>query len=261
MNAAASRGRLFDWSDDGRREMVAVVNDSFVRRHSADRDPLGRRLLIGRSEATIVGVVPDLQMQDVEDLDGAGFYVSMLQRRPFAFRLMVAGPAAPLQLTPAVRKAIAGINPGVPVEEVMSLHDAIYADKRILDAMAVLFLIFGLGAIFLAMVGLHGVLAFVVASRSREFGVRVALGAGPRDLMRLVLRSGGPAVSIGLGLGLLLAFGLSQALASVIERLPPAGFGLYAALAGVVLLGSAAALAWPLRRVIRLDVADVLSSR
>jgi putative ABC transport system permease protein len=258
MNAAAVRGRLFDWSDDGRREIVAVVNESFVRQHSADRDPLGRPFSFGRTTATIVGVVPDLQMQDVEDLDGAGFYVSIAQRRPFAFRLMVAGPESPLQLTPAIRRAIAGVNPGVPIEEVMSLHDAIYRDKQILDALAVLFLVFGLGAIFLAMVGLHGVLAFVVASRSREFGVRVALGAEPRDLVRLVMRTGGPSVAIGLGLGLVMALGLSLALASAIERLPAAGFSLYAALALVVLAGSAAALAWPIRRVIRLDVADVL---
>ena len=261
MGASALRGRLFDWSDDGRREMVAVVNQSFVSKHSGDRDPIGRRLRFGANEATIVGVVPDLQMQDVEDLDGAGFYISMLQRRPFAFRLMAAGPDAPLQLTPDLRRAIAGVNRGLPVEEVMSLGEAIYQDKKILDAMAVLFLLFGLGAIFLAMVGLHGVLAFVVTSRSREFGIRAALGASPGDLRRLVLGFGGPSIAIGLGLGLALAFALSQALASVIERLPTGGWSLYAGLAAVVSIGSAAALAWPLRRVARLSVVEVLSTR
>ena len=112
------------------------------------------------------------------------------------------------------------------------------------------------------MVGLHGVLAFVVTSRSREFGVRVALGARPADLARIVFRFGGPSIAIGLGLGLALAFGLSQALAAAIERLPPAGISLYAiARAGVVLIGSAAALAWPLRRVVGLDVVEALSTR
>lgn len=261
MGAAAVRGRLFDWTDDVRGEAVAVVNDSFVRRYSAGRDPVGRRLRMGETEVTIIGVAPDLQMQDVEDLDGDGVYLSMLQRRPFAFRLMAATAGAPLSLTPAIRSAIDRVNPGVPMEEVLSLRDAIYNDKQILDAMAVLFLVFGLGAIFLAMAGLHGVLAFVITARSREFGVRVALGAGPADLARLVMRCSGPSIAIGLGLGLLLAFGLSQALSSTIERLPPGGGALYALLAIVVLIGSAAALAWPLGRVVRLNVVEALSRR
>ena len=258
MNAAAIRGRLIDWTDADGREPAAVVNESFVRRFSADRDPIGRRIRFNQRDLTIVGVVPDLQMQDVEDLDGAGFYVSMLQFRPFTIRVMALGTAEPGRMTSALRRAVASVSPGVPLEEVLSMRDAIYNDKKILDAFAILFLLFGVGAIFLAMVGLHGVLAFAVTSRTRELGVRMALGAGPADLARVVLRMGGPAIAIGLGLGLVLAFGLSRALAASIERLPPGGVSLYGWLALAVLLGSAGALAWPLRRVLRLNAVEAL---
>jgi hypothetical protein len=261
MRAATLSGRLFDWSDDSRRPTVAVVNESFVRRFSAGRDPIGRRLRFRDRDVTVIGVVPDLQMQDVEDVEGAGFYVSMLQFRPPTLRVMAVGADDPVQMTPAVRRAVAAVNPGVPVEEAMSLRDAIYNDKKILDALALLFLAFGVGAIFLAMVGLHGVLAFLVTSRTREFGVRMALGAGPRDLARVLFGFGAPAIAMGLGLGLLLAFGLSQVLAAVIERLPSGGLAIYAALALAVLIGSAGALAWPLRRVLRLNAVDALTMR
>jgi predicted permease len=259
MNAGAVRGRLFDWSDDARREPVAIVNQSFVRRFSPDRDPLGRRLRFAERNVTIAGVVPDLQIQDVDSRDAAGFYVSMLQFRPFAFRLMAAGEGDPLQMTPAIRTAVGTVNAGVPIEEVLTLREAIYQDKQILEAFALLFLLFGAGAIFLAMVGLHGVLAFAVTARTREFGVRLALGAGPRDLARVVIRFGAPSIAVGLGLGLALAFGLSQALGATIEALPPAGVSLYLALAAAVLAGSVGAIAWPLARVLRLNAVQALS--
>lgn len=156
---------------------------------------------------------------------------------------------------------MASVSPGVPLEEMMSLRGAIYVDKKILDAFALLFFVFGLGAIFLAMVGLHGVLAFLVSTRRREFGVRMTLGARSSDLARIVIGFGGPWMATGLALGLAIAFGLSVALAAVIERLPPGGLSLYALLAFVVLIGSAGALAWPLWRVTRLNPVEALRSR
>jgi predicted permease len=261
MNATAIRGRLIDWTDTAGREPVAVVNESFVRRFSPEREAIGRRIRFNQRDLTIVGVVPDLQKQDVEDLDGAGFYVSMLQFRPFAIRVMAVGTSVPGQMTASLRRAVASVSPGVPVEEALSMRDAIYQAKKILDAFAILFLLFGVGAIFLAMVGLHGVLAFAVTSRTRELGVRMALGAGPADLARVVLRLGGPAIAAGLGLGLVLAFGLSRALAASIEQLPPGGASLYGVLTLAVLIGSAGALAWPLRRVLRLNAVEALRQR
>jgi len=251
--ASARRGRLLTWQDDGRAPFVAVVNESFVARHSPTRDPLGRRLRLGTREFTIVGVVPDLLMQDIEETDGAGFYVSMLQYPPFAIRVLAetAGPA--LDAAPALRQAVAAVDRDLPVIEVATLREAIFADKRILDALATLFLVFGAGAIFLAGLSLHAVLSFVIAQRRRELGIRLALGASARDMAGLILRRGGMEVAWGLGLGLLAAFGLSRAIAATLERAPEAGPAALAAIAGVVAVGAALAAWRPLSRILRLD--------
>ena len=253
------RGRLLSWQDDAQAPRVAVVNESFVRRHLADReDPIGRRLRLGTLDLTVVGVVPDLLMQDIEDVDGAGLYVSMLQARPYAVRVMTQPPSSPLAAVPALRRAIAAADPDLPVLGTATLRDAIFEDKRVLDALALLFLSFGAGAIFMAALGLHAVLSFVVTQRTREFGVRMALGASAADIVRLVLRRGGLELAWGLALGLGLAAALSRLLAATLERVPPAGLEALGAIAAAVLLASVVALYRPVRRAVRLDPLEAL---
>jgi predicted permease len=253
-SARAVRGRLLTWQDDERAPRTAVVNESFARRFLADReDPLGRRLQLGQSEFTVVGVVPDLLMQDVEDADGAGVYVSMLQQRPYTVRVMARTTGPAMSAAGALRRAVAEVDPDLPVLEIASLHDAIYADKRVLDAIAALFLCFGLGAVFMAVIGLHAVLSFAVTQRTPEFGVRLALGATSRDIVRLVLRRGALELAWGLGLGLTIALVLSRLLAAALEQVQPAGPGTFVIILVAVTAGALAALWRPLRRAVRLD--------
>jgi hypothetical protein len=149
---------------------VVVVNESWVRRYSADRDPLGRRVwLVGRM-FEVVGVVPDLQMQDPEDRAGDGMYASMLQANPYAVRLVARAAGEPLALTPGIRDAIEAVDPDLPLFEVANLHEAIYADKKVLEAFGVLFLVFGTGR------SSHerrarGVVSFAVSRRAREISI------------------------------------------------------------------------------------------
>lgn len=256
----AVRGRVMTWQDDSRAPLVAVVNESFVLRHSAARDPIGRRLRLGTSEYSIVGVVPDLLMQDIEDRDAAGFYVSMLQQRPLAVRVMAETNGPAIGATAALRRGVEAVDRDLPVFEIAPLREAIFSDKKILDALAGLFLVFGSGAIFLAALSLYAVQSFVITERRREFGIRTALGASPRDLAALLVKRGGVEVAWGLSIGLALAFGLSRVLAATIERAPSAGFNAFAAIA--VTVASAALLAmWrPLRRIVRLNAASLLRS-
>jgi putative ABC transport system permease protein len=251
--ARARHGRLLTWHDDGRAEMVAVVNDSFVRKFSPNREVVGRRIRIDALEFGVVGVVRDLLMQDVQDRDGSGVYLSMLQVRPFVVRTMTAAAGAPLAALPAFRAAIQGVDPDLPVLEGASLYDAIYADKQVLDTMAGLFLAFGAGTIFLAVTGLFALLSFTVTARTREFGVRMALGATSRDLTRLVLGHGARELAWGLGIGLLIAVVISRALAASLENVPAAGLDAFAAIVLTVSAGAGLALWNPLRRVVKLS--------
>jgi predicted permease len=257
-DASARRGRLFTWQDDERALPVAVVNESFVSRFSTDRDVLDRRIRIGDRDFAVVGVVPDLLMQDPEDADGAGLYLPMLQARPYAIRTMTPAGAAPLDALPGLRAAVAAVDPDLPVIEAASLYDAIYADKQVLDAVATLFLGFGLGTIFLALIGLFAILSFTVTARTREFGVRRALGASAGDIVRLVLRRGAIELAWGLGIGLVIAVVLSRALAAALENVPPAGPDVFAAIVAVVVIGACAALWSPVRRAARASIAGAL---
>lgn len=248
LGAGVLRGRALGWQDGPNAPAVAVVNASWVRRYSPDQDPVGRRVWFGEQLLEIVGVVPDLQMQDPEDLAGDGVYASLLQVRPYVVRLMLHTPGDPLALTASVRSVVEAVDPDLPLFEVATLRDAIYSDKKVLEAFGALFLLFGVGALFLTIVGLYGVVSFAVSQRSREIGVRVALGAAPGDVVTLVLGQGAALVGIGTAIGLFIAFALSQALAAVIEFVQPAGPLTYLAIAGVLV---ATALAGLLRPVIR----------
>ncbi len=256
--ARASRGRLLIWQDDRRAEQVAVVNESLVRKLSPGRDVVGRRIRVEDHEFAVVGVVGDLLMQDVQDRDGSGVYLSMLQVRPFVIRTMTAAAAPPLDAFPAFRAAVHAVDPELPVLEPASLYDAIYADKQVLDAMATLFLAFGLGTVFLAVIGLFALLSFAVTARTREFGVRMALGAAPRDLVSLVFSRGARELAWGLGLGLPIAIVISRALAATLENVPAAGVGVFAAIVATVSAGAAVAMWRPLRRVARLAPVEAI---
>jgi hypothetical protein len=256
--ARATRGRLLTWQDDERVQPVAVVNDSFVRKFSPDGEIVGRRIRTGNREFTVVGIVADLLIQDIQDRDGAGVYLSMRQSRPYVIRTMTGPMPDPLAAFPSFRAAVQEVDPDLPVLEPATLHDAIYADKRVLDAMSTLFLAFGVGTVFLAVIGLFALLSFAVTSRTREFGVRIALGATRRDLVQLVLARGVVELVWGLGVGLLIAVAVSRALAATLENVPPAGANVFAAI--VIAIASAALLAiWkPVRRAMRLSPLDAL---
>jgi len=252
------RGRSIDWRDRPGGTIAAVVNTSWVRRFSADREPLGRKIWLGERVLEVVGVVPDLQIQDPGDRLGDGIYVSMLQLRPFAIRVLARTQNDPLALTSSVRNAAESIDRDLPLFEVSSLYDAIYSDKKVLDAFGALFFAAGVGALLLTMVGLYGIVSFAVASRTREIGVRVALGASRGDIARLVLGQGSKLIGIGTAVGLVIAVGLSHALAAATEFFQPAGVLTYLAIAGALVTTAAAGLVRPVRRALTLAPIDAL---
>jgi predicted permease len=248
LGATAVQGRLVESRDAPNAPAVAVVNRSFVQRFSPDRDPIGRHIFVGRRELTIVGVVADLIPGDIQDGRQDGIYASIFQLRPFAVRLIARGSADPLSLTPVVRAAIERVDPDLSMYETFTVRDAAFRDKQVLVVLSRLFGVFGLGAMLLTAIGLYSVTAFAVAARTREFGIRIALGATRRDLVRLVALQGGRQVSIGLALGTLFAFGLARAFSAAVEGIAAPEGSIIAGVVTCLGLTAMVALAVPSRR-------------
>jgi hypothetical protein len=257
--ARTHRGRVLAWGDDAAAPPRAGVNEGFVRRFSADRDPLGRRIFLGERDFTIVGVVNDLMARDVQERATDGIYIPLLQARPVVIRVMARGSAEPASLMPVIRETLRRIDPDMPVTEVFSLREAVYRDKRVLDVLSTLFLIFGIGALTLTAVGLYGVVSFAITQRTREIGIRLALGARPSHLLALVIAQGARQLGIGLAAGVLLAVALSRGFAAAVEQLPPADLPLLAGICAALTATVAIALAVPARRALRLQIVNAIA--
>jgi predicted permease len=223
-------GRDFTENDDVESLPVAIVNQAFVERFFPGTDPLGRRFAEqwGRDSLsawrTIVGVVPDLRMEgfDVDETHPSGYYVPLAQRDPrfVSLALRTAG-TDPMSLTPAVRQAVTALNPNLPIYNVDSMHGVIREATWFYYVFGTLFIAFGAAALFMATVGLYGVLSFSVSRRTREMGIRMALGATGSDVIRLILRQGGKQIAIGLGVGLVLAFGVTRVIDLLMFEVTP----------------------------------------
>lgn len=203
-------GRVFTEADGGSAPAVAVVNRSFARRYFPEESPLGRRVRLTSSGAdrpwmTIVGVVPDMALGGVEGREHDGIYQPLAQRGGTWMNLVVRTEADPLSLALPIRRAVAALDPALSVFWFESLEGAVASQTLSYRSAAWLFSLFGALALFLAVVGLYEVMALTLRQRSREIGIRVALGAGPRQIRFLVLRHGVVQVAAGVLLGVALA--------------------------------------------------------
>jgi predicted permease len=263
-------GRDFGPVDTAAAPPVAIVNRSLARQAWPGKDPLGKRLRLPPGAAaegwrTVVGVVPDLKMDGLEDRRPEGFYLPVSQRGPerLSFAVRAAGP--PLALAPALRAAVAGLDRDTPIYFVQTMDRMLDGNRFATRMFGGLFSIFGVAALLLAAVGIYGVIALAVESRTREIGVRMALGAGRGDILAMLLRQSLAQLGLGLACGLPAAWGLSRLLGGVLFAVrphDPAVFALVAATLALVsllatLVPAARALSWsrrsPLSAVIRYD--------
>ena len=252
------QGRVFTDQDREGALPVVIVNESFARRYFPDGDALGKRLQMGgrnseQAARTIVGIAPDLFMSGVDNEDPEGIYVPFAQSpRRFASVLLPAR-GEPLALTPDVRAAVLAIDSDLPIYFVDTLAKTIAQENWFYGVFGSLFMIFGFVALFLAGIGLYGVMATSVTQRTREMGVRMALGAQARDVLRLVMRQGLVQLAIGLVLGLGLALGLGNLLTIALFNVNPRDPMVFITI--ILFLSAAASLACfiPARRATRVD--------
>ena len=247
-------GRDFNNSDKPGSPPVTIVNETFARQIAANRLPLGQTVLIDAKPYQIVGLVKDAQMRSSIEGPLAVAYVPFWQDETLLEARMcirVAGdPAAALSM---VRRAIASIDPEVPVTETMPLMDQVrgaYTDARVASAVlsCAAFL-----ALILSVMGLYGVVSYEVGRRTKEIGVRTALGARPHDVLRLFLRQGFGVVLTGALFGGGLALATTRLLGAWlfgVGSADPLSFGVATA---VLLAATVTATYLPARRALRVD--------
>jgi predicted permease len=249
------RGRVFDARDVAGAPPAIVVNETMARRFWPGGDAVGRRVLVSDAgpPGEVIGIVRDVHYRMVRESARPSFYVSFAQM-PFGQAVIHARTAGdPAALVETLRRAVAEVHPQVPIARAMSLEEQMLrniADDRMAEAVAA---VLGISALLLATAGLYGTMAFTVRRRTREIGVRLALGAAVHDVRRLVLRQGLALVLSGAVAGALASMLVSQALASQLYGVPPLDpVSLFAAL--LILSGAAVTAVWlPARRATKID--------
>jgi predicted permease len=215
-------GRLFRGSDTMNSPHAALISQTLAREKWPNRDPLGQTLEFGNMDGdtrllTVVGVVGDVHVESLESKPPGIIYVDV-QQRPQAtssFTVVMRTSLPPATLIPAARKILRDLAPDVPPS--FSTFTKVFADSlKARRFNLTLVGVFAATALLLAMAGIYGVMAYSVAQRTREFGVRMALGAEVADVLRLVLRQGLVIVAVGVALGILGSFALTRIMATLL---------------------------------------------
>jgi predicted permease len=264
------RGRGLERTDLVGHERVAVVSETFARRHWPGLDPIGRTIKRGRPDDprpfyVVVGVAADVKgVADPTDGDVPGvWYLPFAQNPGFLtddVTFVVHARVLAGSLERSVRQVLAGVDPAVAPYDFTTV-DRMAENSYVQDRFATLLIgLFGVLGLVLSALGLYGLLSFQVARRTREMGVRAALGARGADILSLVFRDGARLVIPGLLLGLLGALAVTRLLASQLHGVPPTDPASYA-VASVVLTTAAALASWlPARRAARVDPMTALRS-
>jgi predicted permease len=238
MGIPVLKGRGITARDTAGQPAVAVINERMAQRYWAGRDPIGATIRFGRGPVTIVGVARDGKYSRLSEVPRNYLYLPALQNYRPDMVLHVKTDADPALVLPAVRAAVRQLDPNLPLFDVRTVGEHMRISTFIARMAASMLGAFGLLGLLLAGVGLYGVIAFNAAQRTREIGLRMALGAGRGQVMWLVLRDGVSLVAIGITAGMALAFGAGRLVAGQLTGVSGADPASFAGTA-LVLAGTA----------------------
>ena len=204
MRITLRAGRLFSAEDDDRHPLVAVINQTMANALFPGRSPLGQRMWTGagNAERTIVGVVRDVYQYGLDSVKTMQFYVPHADNSGGDLTLVVRSIDASVPAAATIREAVRAVDPGVPVDDILSMNQVLTESASKRRLLAGVSLTFALGAIGLAAIGLYGLIAFAVEQRTHEIGVRMAMGATRRSVLWLVLGGTSRLVAGGAAIGL-----------------------------------------------------------
>jgi predicted permease len=253
------RGRFFTAADTDKTKPVVMVNESFAKQYLAGRD-VGQRLNFFGTDWEIVGVVADVRHDGLDTPAVPRIYRAMYQGLANEIAVFLRGDTDSTGLKQAVTRVVQGVDPDLPVYGVRTMREMLATSLARRRFSLSLMAVFGALALFLASIGIYGVMAYAVSQRAQEFSIRMALGAEARDILLLALRPGVVLTLTGIALGLMAARGATHLMTSLLFGVSPADpitfVGVPVALALVALLAC-----WiPARRAVRIPPVTALRS-
>ncbi|HKY32487.1 MAG TPA: ABC transporter permease [Candidatus Polarisedimenticolia bacterium] len=261
------RGRLLDDRDGADSPSVVLVNEAFARHHFPGEEVLGKRLVLGGSlesrlqepaSREIVGVVGDVRRHGLHEAARPGVYLPHAQSPTGANAFIVRGSLDPGHLLRRIKQVIWGIHPAIPIHRETTMADLVGVSVRERRFLLALLSGFAAAALGLAAAGLFGLMSYVTGERTREFGIRMTLGAPPRQVSSLVLKRAIGLAAAGIGLGLAGAAGLTRILAGFLYGVTSMDPATFAAGAATLLAVTVLATWWPARRAARIDLVETL---
>ena len=267
MGIIMREGRDFADSDTAAMPPVVVVDDVLAKQYFPNESAIGKRVNFGgpitdgkTPWSTVIGVVDHVRNRGPRTAGEGQYYMAALQKSEFTLFFVTRPASADTPVAPAIRNAVRDIDPRLPIARLEPI-DAVVTRATARERFAVLLLAgFGLVALVLAGIGLYGVMSYLVGERTREIGVRLALGGRPRHVLARVLGEGIVLTLFGLAFGLGIAYLLSETVSTLLFNVTPTDPLTYAAIAGLVLAVATVAAFLPARRATRVDPLSVLRS-
>jgi predicted permease len=221
MRIGVVKGREFTTQDTTETTPSLIINETMATRYWGDREALGGRVRIGNDEHQVVGIVKDIKYGQINEQPVPYMYLALSQTFTSTAILHVRSAAAPATVLGAVRAIVRDLDPNLPLFDARTMNEhmqtAVFAQRMGANLLGLM----GLLAIVLAAVGLYGVIAYAVSQRTQEMGIRLALGAAPGDLLKMVLRQGLGITSLGLAIGLALSFAMTGFMRSLLPGIAP----------------------------------------
>ncbi len=259
MGIALRQGRYFTGQDSEEAMPVAIINETMARQYWPNQDPLGKRFSFGKPDRwlTIVGVVGDVRQMGVDAAVKAEMYLPCRQIKTHSFfaprDLVIRAAVEPLSLVPAVRQAIHEVDPDQPVSLIRTMDQVLDEETASRRLGTTLLTTFATLALLLTALGIFGVLSYFVTQQTPEIGVRMALGARPRDVVALVAGKGLRLALAGLGAGLAAAAALTRLMTSLLFEVSAVDPVTFVAVSGLLAAVALVACLVPARRATRVD--------
>lgn len=252
MQIPLKRGRLFTEQDAG-TPPVAIINETMAKRYWPDKDPVGKRFGNGRDWITVIGVVGDLRHMSLAQTPDPEFFEPYRQNPRPEMVLTVRTAVDPMRLAPALRAAVHEVDADQPISKLGSMTDRVSESTASRRFSVVLLAIFATLALALAAVGIYGVISFSVSRRTREIGIRIAMGARTSDVLRMVVGQAVMLAAIGVVLGVAGGLALTRVIGSLLYNVSATDPATFIAVS-LVLLGIAALASYiPARRAARVE--------
>ncbi len=253
------RGRLFNEFDIENAPRVALVNEAFARTWWPDEDPLGKRIKLGQlgraatSWTAVVGVVTDARTESLEDANIPQLYLSSWQRTDKELAIFLRGSLDPAKLPEQARDMVQSLDPELPVFGAKRLPDVVSGSLAQRRFSMETVLLFALTALLLAGIGVYGTISYIVSGRTRDIGIRIALGAQRKTILHMVLSQGLALALAGAAAGLVGALIVSHLMAGLLYGVSPRDPLTFISLTVVLVIVALAACYIPARRAMRVD--------